>query len=64
MTEREFELETRKVKAIEKIANSIDALTIWFEELDRDEWSSRIEYYLSEFHRFKKNEIGETPEGK
>ena len=26
-------LETRKVKALEKIANSNDALTMWFEEM-------------------------------
>ena len=25
-------LETRKVKALEKIANSLDALTVWFED--------------------------------
>ena len=46
----ELLLETRKVKALEKIANSLDALTIWFEEVDKDEWSNRIQYYLSEWH--------------
>jgi hypothetical protein len=51
MTEDEkFELEKRKVKALEKIGNSIDALTIWFEEIDKKEWSERIQYYLSEWH--------------
>lgn len=45
-----FELEQKKVKALEKIANSLDALTIWFEEIDKKEWSDRIQYYLSEFH--------------
>jgi len=44
-------LEERKVKALEKIANSMDALTIWFEEIDKDEWSNRIQYYLSEWHK-------------
>jgi hypothetical protein len=44
-------LETRKVKALEKIANSVDALTVWFEEVDKQEWSDRIQYYLSEFHK-------------
>jgi hypothetical protein len=44
-------LETRKVKALEKIANGLDALTIWFEEIDKEEWSGRIQYYLSEFHK-------------
>lgn len=43
-------LEERKIKALEKIANSLDALTIWFEEVDKDEWSNRIQYYLSEWH--------------
>ena len=50
MTDEELMLEQKKVKALEKIANSLDALTIWFEEIDKDEWSNRIQYYLSEFH--------------
>lgn len=44
-------MELRKVKALEKIANSLDALTIWFEEIDKDEWSNRMQYYLSEWHK-------------
>jgi len=44
-----FLLEQRKVKALEKIGNSLDALTIWFEEIDKEEWNDRIQYYLSEF---------------
>lgn len=44
-------LEQRKVKALEKIANSVDALTIWFEEIDKEEWSARIQWYLAEFHK-------------
>jgi hypothetical protein len=47
-------LEQRKVKALEKIANSLDALTIWFEEIDKQEWSDRTQYYLSEFHKLVK----------
>ena len=43
-------LEQRKTKAMEKIANSLDALTVWFEEIDKDEWSARIQYYLAEWH--------------
>ena len=42
-------LETRKVKALEKIANSLDALTVWVEEIDKEEWSERIQFYLAEF---------------
>ena len=45
-----FELESRKVKALEKIANSLDSLTVWFEEINKDEWNDRIQYYLAEFH--------------
>ena len=48
--DEQIALETRKVKALEKIANSLDSLTVWFEEIDKDEWSQRIQYYLSEFH--------------
>ena len=45
--ETEKVLEERKIKALEKIANSLDALTLWFEEIDKDEWGPRIERYLS-----------------
>jgi hypothetical protein len=44
-------LEMKKVKALEKIANSLDALTVWFEEIDKNEWSERIQYYLAEWHK-------------
>jgi hypothetical protein len=44
-------LEERKVRALEKIAASMDALTIWFEEVDKDDWSERIQFYLTEFHK-------------
>jgi hypothetical protein len=47
-------LEQRKVKALEKIANSMDALTVWFEDIDKEEWSQRIQYYLAEFHTIVK----------
>ena len=46
----ELELEMRKVKSLEKIANSLDALTLWFEDIDKEEWGNRIQYYLAEFH--------------
>ena len=41
-------LEERKVKALEKIANVLDALTLWFEDIDKEEWSNRTQWYLSE----------------
>jgi hypothetical protein len=50
-------LEARKVKALEKIANTMDALTVWFEEINKDEWSDRLQYYLAEWHNtVKKSE--------
>ena len=42
--------EERKVKALEKIAMSLDALTVWFEEVDKDEWGDRLQFYLAEWH--------------
>jgi hypothetical protein len=64
--EDQIALETRKVKALEKIANSLDALTVWFEEIDKDEWGSRIQYYLAEFHNkfVKEDEIENEKETK
>lgn len=44
---KQMVLKERKVKAIEKIANSLDGLTIWFEEIDKDGWSDRIQWYLN-----------------
>ena len=58
-------LETRKVKALEKIANSLDSLTVWFEEIDKEEWGNRIQYYLAEFHnKFVKENTLPKPEEK
>ena len=44
-------LEERKVKALEKIAESLDALTLWVEEIDKEEWGDRLQFYLAEYHR-------------
>ena len=49
--EEKLILEQRKVKALEKIANSLDALTIWVEEINKDEWGPRIEWYLAEWYK-------------
>ena len=49
-----FKLEQKKVKALEKIGNSLDALTIWIEEIDKQDWSDRLQYYLYEFHNNSK----------
>ncbi len=42
----EQELEVRKVKALEKIGRNLEALTIWFEDIDKEDWSNRIQWYL------------------
>ena len=47
-------LETRKVKALEKMANSLDALTIWFEEIPKKEWGERSAFYLYEHYNMAK----------
>lgn len=44
-------LEERKVKALEKIGSCLDTLTLWIEEIDKDEWGERVEFYLAEFHK-------------
>jgi hypothetical protein len=54
MTDEEIKLKEREVKALEKIANSVDALTIWFEEIDKEEWSDRLQFYLAEWHKTTK----------
>ena len=43
-------LEERKVKALEKIAASVDALAFWFEDIDKAEWSERAQWYLSQYY--------------
>ena len=44
------QLEERKVKALEKIAASVDALPYWFEDIDKTEWSERMQWYLTEYY--------------
>lgn len=48
--------EERQVIALESIANSLDALSLWFEEIDKDEWGERIQYYLYEGFKLIKND--------
>lgn len=45
----------RQTKALEKIAVSLDALTLWFEDIDRDEWSDRIQFYLAKWLELQEN---------
>lgn len=60
MSAKDQELEERKVKALETIANAVDALSLWFEEIDKDEWGDRIQFYLSEFMKVAKGENQEN----
>ena len=53
-------MEERKVKALEKIASSLDALTLWFEEIDKEDWGDRLQFYLSEFHKLVPKEEDES----
>jgi len=55
-------LEERKVKALERIALSFDSLTIWFEEIDKEDWGERIQFYLSEFAKLVPEEAEEVEE--
>lgn len=49
--EKKIELEEEKVKNLKKIATSVDILTLWFEEIDKEDWDNRLQYYLNEFHK-------------
>lgn len=49
-------IEERQVVALESIANSLDALSLWFEEIDKDEWGDRTQFYLAEFMKVAKGE--------
>lgn len=53
-TENPQDLEIRKVKALEKIANCMEDLTMWVEEIDKQEWSDRIQHYLAEWYKIAK----------
>lgn len=42
-------LEERKVKALEKIGNGVSDLVFWLEEIDKEGWDERLQFYLAEF---------------
>ena len=49
MTESEYrkkkiELEETKVKHLEKLATCVDILTLWFEEIDKEDWDNRMQF--------------------
>jgi hypothetical protein len=48
--EETFVLEERTVKALDRIANVLDALTLWFEDIDKNEWGDRLAWYMHEWY--------------
>lgn len=55
-------LEERKVKALEKISTSLEDLVLWVEEIDKEEWGERLEWYLDLIRRKYLNDIEEKEE--
>ena len=55
-------LEEREVKALEKIGTCLDALTLWFEEIDKDTWGPRLEWYLDLTRRKYLSDVEEETE--
>ena len=53
-------LEERKIKALEKLASTVDSLTLWFEEIDKSEWDERAQWYLAEFLKAKQGQDDES----
>lgn len=47
----DISLEARKVKALEKIAVNTEAIAMFLENLETDEWSERLQWYLSLFKK-------------
>lgn len=48
-TEKEikaFDLEFRKVLALEEISKNLARMTAWFEEIDKEGWDERLQWYL------------------
>lgn len=45
----DLNLEARKVKALEKIALNTEAIAMFLENLEPEDWSDRIQWYLSMF---------------
>ena len=41
-----FDLEFRKVLALEEIAKNISKITAWLGEIDKEGWDERLQWYL------------------
>lgn len=49
MAEENNELQERQVKALENIAETLDLMLEWLEEVDKEGWDKRIQWYLDLF---------------
>lgn len=47
----DLNLEARKVKALEKISLNMEAIAMFLENLNADEWNDRIQWYLDMFKK-------------
>jgi hypothetical protein len=47
-------LEERRTKALERIADTLEDMNDWVYALEVDVWSERIEWYLNEFYMIAK----------
>jgi hypothetical protein len=47
--EQNESLEERKVKALENIAETLDLMLEWVEEIDKEGWDERLQWYLGVF---------------
>lgn len=45
----DLNLEARKVKALEKIALNTEAIAMFLENINVDDWDERLQWYLSMF---------------
>lgn len=44
---KSFDLELRKVLALEEIAKSISNISAWLDEIDKEGWDERLQWYLT-----------------
>ena len=59
--EENLSIEERGVKALERIAVSLEDINDWVYSLETKAWSERLEWYLNEFYLIAKTrQVGTT----
>jgi hypothetical protein len=53
-TSKELSVEERGIKALERIAVSLEDINDWVYSLETKAWSERLEWYLNEFYMIAK----------